>query len=410
MCCRKPARSMSGSSSRSTASRDLRRNRNSSMPDDLDSVERLAEAASAHDDAEGSVPASVRIMRLWRAIKRAPLIIKIIDRGASLQRDLRLRRAQAVDVAATLARRSREQGDDVVVWLTVIARLAVAWSRRTFNRLYSLAAGVEADRPSDSQDQGSRGLAGISEHLNFALRPRLPVLKQTEAAECGLACLAMISCYYGHFTDITQIRSRFAASNRGMRVADLMKVAGRVQLATRAVRLELNDIGKLRTPAILHWNLDHFVVLKRVERKGIRIHDPARGDCLVPWPQVDRAFSGVALEVWPSAEFAKGDERRRIRIRDVTGPIKGLYGYFLSLFAIGALLEILSVCLPVLSQWAIDNVVVQADADLLSLLAIAMLSVLLLQLVFSAFRRWFITYTSSTFGLQWRTSVLGHLV
>src|SRR5262249_57840782 len=121
-----------------------------------------------------------------------------------------------------------------------------------------------------------RGLARISEHLNFAFRPRLPVLKQTEAAECGLACLAMISCYFGHLTDVAQIRTRFATSNRGLTLADLMRVAVRIKLSTRAVRLELNDIAKLQTPAILHWNLDHFVVLKGVERKGIRIHDPAR--------------------------------------------------------------------------------------------------------------------------------------
>jgi ATP-binding cassette subfamily B protein RaxB len=351
-----------------------------------------------------------RLRRLLCAIKTSPVVVEAADRVSDFSRALRPTLARAVEALAAASQAGARTVADTARRAHYFAQALVA--RRIVAGEGALDASdvSRADRPQSGSEPGPRGLARISEHLNFAFRPRLPVLKQTEAAECGLACLAMISCYFGRLTDVTQIRTRFATSNRGLTLADLMKVAGRIQLSTRAVRLELNDIAKLQTPAILHWNLDHFVVLKRVERKGIRIHDPARGDCLVLWPQVDRAFSGVALEIWPASDFAKGDDRRKIRILDVTGPIKGIYGYFLSLFAIGALLEILSICLPIFSQWAIDNVVVQADSDLLTLLAIAMLSVLLLQLVFSAFRRWFITYTGSTFGLQWRTSVLAHLV
>ena len=75
------------------------------------------------------------------------------------------------------------------------------------------------------------------------------------------------------------------------------------------------------------------------------------------------------------------------------------------LVAIGALL-VLGVLVPVFTQWAMDNVVARGDADLLTLLAVAMTIVLLLQLVFTTFRSWFLTYTSSTFSLQWKSSVL----
>jgi ATP-binding cassette, subfamily B, bacterial CvaB/MchF/RaxB len=254
------------------------------------------------------------------------------------------------------------------------------------------------------------GLERISERLNFGFARKLPVLRQTEAAECGLVCLAMVASFHGLRTDPASIRSRHATSNRGLTLANIVKMAAPLGLCARAVRLEVANLDKLRLPAVLHWNLDHFVVLRQVTRKGLRIHDPASGERLVMWSEVDKSFSGVALELWPSTEFAKGDERRRIGLFDVTGRIHGAVGYLLNLVAIGVLLELLAILVPFFTQWAMDNVVALADADLLTLLAVGMTIVLLLQLVFTSFRGWFITYTSSTFSLQWKTSVLGHMV
>jgi ATP-binding cassette subfamily B protein RaxB len=278
--------------------------------------------------------------------------------------------------------------------------------RAVAKRLRAIAVRLIAYRQAES----SGGLEQISERLNFGFTPKLPVLRQTEAAECGLVCLAMVASFHGLRTDPAAIRSRHAASNRGLTLANIMKIASRLGLSARAVRLEVPDLNKLRLPAVLHWNLDHFVVLRQVTRKGLRIHDPATGERLVPWAEVDKAFSGVALELWPSTEFARRDERRHVGLFDVTGRISGAVGYLLNLVAIGVLLELLAILVPFFTQWAMDNVVALGDADLLTLLAFGMTIVLLLQLVFTTFRGWFITYTSSTFSLQWKSSVLAHMV
>jgi ATP-binding cassette subfamily B protein RaxB len=274
------------------------------------------------------------------------------------------------------------------------------------NRLHAIAVRLIAHRQAPS----TGSLEQISERLNFGFTPKLPVLRQTEAAECGLVCLAMVASFHGLRTDPAAIRSRHAVSNRGLTLANLMKIASRLGLSTRAVRLDIPDLDKLRLPAVLHWNLDHFVVLRQVARKGLRIHDPASGERLVPWAEVDKAFSGVALELWPSTEFARRDERRHVGLFDVTGRISGAVGYLLNLVAIGILLELLAILVPFFTQWTMDNVVALGDADLLTLLAFGMTIVLLLQLVFTTFRGWFITYTSSTFSLQWKSSVLAHMV
>src|SRR6185437_425736 len=92
-------------------------------------------------------------------------------------------------------------------------------------------------------------------------RRQLPVIFQTEATECGLACLAMIAGYHGLRTDLQSLRQRFSISLRGATLAHLIKFAGQLELSCRPIRLELEDLSYLQTPCILHWDMTHFVVL-----------------------------------------------------------------------------------------------------------------------------------------------------
>ena len=134
------------------------------------------------------------------------------------------------------------------------------------------------------------------DRLQFGFGRRLPVVLQAEAAECGMACLAMVLAYYGHRVDLGTMRRRHALSLKGMTLRNLIDLAGTMGLATRALRVELVDLGRLRLPCVLHWGLNHFVVLQRAGRRAIVIHDPARGRRRVNLDEASREFTGVALE------------------------------------------------------------------------------------------------------------------
>ncbi|HST02824.1 MAG TPA: cysteine peptidase family C39 domain-containing protein, partial [Usitatibacter sp.] len=110
--------------------------------------------------------------------------------------------------------------------------------------------------------------------LRFAAGRRLPLFLQTEAAECGLASLGMVACFHGHRIDLAAMRRRFTVSLKGATLAYLMQVAGRLQLAPRPLRLELSEVPHLRAPCILHWDLNHFVVLRSADARGAVVHDP----------------------------------------------------------------------------------------------------------------------------------------
>src|SRR5690606_12575808 len=135
--------------------------------------------------------------------------------------------------------------------------------------------------------------------LADALRHRTPILLQSEAAECGLACLLMVAGHHGRHLDMTSARQRFTISINGMTLADIIDVGRELGMASRGLSLDLDELKLLRLPCILHWDHNHFVVLVRVEGRSIVIHDPAAGRRTIPFAEVGKRFTGVALEAWP---------------------------------------------------------------------------------------------------------------
>lgn len=144
----------------------------------------------------------------------------------------------------------------------------------------------------------------IQSLLDFGVRSRLPLVIQAEAAECGLACLAMIASYHGHRIDLGTLRRRHPVSLKGVTLRGLIQVANQLHLACRPLRFELDHLRQLRLPAIVHWDLNHFVVLKAVKHKGIVIHDPASGEKSYLIAEASKHLTGIALELSPMGDFA----------------------------------------------------------------------------------------------------------
>jgi ATP-binding cassette subfamily B protein RaxB len=241
-------------------------------------------------------------------------------------------------------------------------------------------------------------------------RRKLPVLLQTEAAECGLACLAMIVSYHGHAADVAALRRRFAVSLQGTTLVALADFAERLGLASRAVRLELDDLRNLRQPCLLHWKFSHFVVLKRVGRQAVTIHDPARGARTVPLREVGESFTGVALELWPGPKFERRTPEHRVHLRQLVGKISGLGRSLAQILLVAAALETFVVASPLFLQWVVDHALVTGSTELLTLLAFGFGLLVVSEQATAALRSWVVMHFETTLRLQWQASVLSHLL
>ncbi|KXF77954.1 ABC transporter [Paramesorhizobium deserti] len=246
--------------------------------------------------------------------------------------------------------------------------------------------------------------------LSFGFRRPLPVILQTEVAECGLACLAMVASYHGHRIDLGALRRRFSASMKGLSLIDISRFASGLSLAARAVRIELEELVNLRLPCILHWKLRHYVVLERVTSKGAIINDPAVGRRHIPHSEISEYFSGIALELWPTGGFEKKTERDRIRLSDLFRRVVGLKRALAQIFLLSLCLESFALLAPIGSQVIFDEVIVAADHDLLTVVAVTLGALLLLQTMTGLARSWATLIMGTSLSVQWTAALFDHLL
>ena len=246
--------------------------------------------------------------------------------------------------------------------------------------------------------------------LSFSGRRQLPVMLQSEMAECGLACLAMVASYHGYRTDLTDLRHRFPLSLKGATLRSLMQIGERLELRPRALRLELENLSELQTPCVLHWDMNHFVVLKKVQGNKVIIHDPAKGVRTLSAKELGEHFTGVALELTPSAHFKPQEQVQCIRLREFWSKTLGLKSFLLQLLVLSVVLQLFALLSPFYMQWVVDEVLLSRDESLLLVLALGFGLLMLLGVLTTAFRGFVVMYLGTSFGFQMANNLLRHLL
>ena len=246
--------------------------------------------------------------------------------------------------------------------------------------------------------------------INFRGGYNLPSILQSEHSECALACLAMISGYYGHKIDITTLRGRYSVSQRGVTLKDVIQVAERMNLTSRAVRLEIEEIGKLKCPAILHWGMNHFVVLKKVSAGKLTIHDPAVGVRIISLKDAGKDFTGVALELTPTNDFKEKNEEKRLKISQLWSSATGLKRGVIQIILLSLLLELFGLGIPYFSQIVIDDVLISRDNDLLKIIIIAYILLVLIQMATGFIRSFVVMHLTTKMSFQFAINIYRHLL
>lgn len=222
----------------------------------------------------------------------------------------------------------------------------------------------------------------------------------------------MICSAYGQHHDLAALRRRFPISLKGVTLAQLISCSADLGFSSRPLRLDLNELDKLRLPCILHWDLDHFIVLKKVlnRKRGIVIVDPAVGQRRLSMMEISRHFTGVALELTPNSDFKPERRAPRVRLSELTGRVGGLKRSLVQIFLVALTLQLFAIAAPLLTQIVIDDVLASADRDLLNLLILGFGLLLAVQTALGLARSWMVTVLSQNLALQWTGNVFAHLV
>lgn len=246
--------------------------------------------------------------------------------------------------------------------------------------------------------------------LRFRSRHRLPVMLQTEMAECGLACLAMIATFHGFEIDLNSLRRKHPISMRGTTLHNLMQIADKMDFACRPLRLELEQLDQLRLPTILHWDMNHFVVLKSVSKTHIVIHDPAQGERKIAINEVSKHFTGIALELTPTPQFKPKNEVRKLPFWTFWQRVTGLKSSMMQVFLLSIALQLFSLISPLFTQLVMDEVIISHDLGFLKVLALGFFLLMLIDAGTTALRSLLLMGFSSMLSMQMTTNLFRHLI
>ncbi|PLK24576.1 ABC transporter [Porphyrobacter sp. TH134] len=241
--------------------------------------------------------------------------------------------------------------------------------------------------------------------LGFLTRSRVRLIRQTEMAECGLASLTMVANYHGLDIDLATMRRRYSPSMRGAPLRALINLADQIGLTPRAVKLPLEELGNLHMPAVLHWDLNHYVVIEAVKNGKALIHNPDGRSTWMPLAEVSDHFTGVALELRRSNDFTAQSLRERLRISQLWQSMTGLKRALAQVLLLSLVLQAFVLASPYYMQVAIDNALPALDNDLLTVLALGFGLFTLINVVASLLRSFVLMNAGASVGFALATNV-----
>lgn len=203
-------------------------------------------------------------------------------------------------------------------------------------------------------------------------------------------------------------------SLKGATVKQLLAIGEELGFSGRPLRGEIADLRQVALPAILHWNLNHFVVLVRVSQgmRGIRyhVHDPATGVRTYSEGELARHFTGIMLELVKSENFRPLAERTRLRINQLWSRMEGFWPAFRQIFLLSTVLQLVALVAPFFMQISIDTALPSGDADLLLVLALGFGGVAIVSMLTTWVRTLVLVRLDASLSYQVTVNLFRHLL
>ncbi|MFC3908686.1 peptidase domain-containing ABC transporter [Legionella dresdenensis] len=246
--------------------------------------------------------------------------------------------------------------------------------------------------------------------LFYQRKKQLPMILQNQIAECGLACIAMVSNFWGHDLDLNFLRSFDSGTVTGTTLLSICETLDQLGFNTRAFKVPMSEIQLIKCPAIIHWNMNHFVVLKAVTRKYVIIHDPATGVVRYTFEQFSASFTGIVLEVEQAINFKPVEMSRKFKLMDFVNSVSGVNKFLLLLLLLSLAIEFFSLLNPLLMQYVTDNVINTRDKGNLYTMVTAFAILAFVHGMADWVRSNMVIYLSNNLTAQFSTNIVKHIL
>lgn len=252
-----------------------------------------------------------------------------------------------------------------------------------------------------------RWLMASSEDL---MRTKLPMILQEQVSECAHACVAMVACFWGHDLDLGYLRRRSPTSIRGVNLHQVNQLFGELGFETRALRVPMEELALVTCPALLHWNMNHFVVLKKVTRTHFVIHDPAMGVRRLTHAEVSKCFTGIVLEVSKPPLFQPILARHSLNGWSWLKSVENFKRWLGLLMLLSLVIEMLTLAAPLFTQYVTDHVIGSADFENLKVAVLGFLVIIMGLVLSERLRAHLVLYLKMRMTEQFSVQVMRHLL
>lgn len=246
--------------------------------------------------------------------------------------------------------------------------------------------------------------------LRFHKSPKLPIILQNERAECGHACVAMISNFWGHQLDLYSLRSISNTSTRGVTLLDINTLFEKLGFVTRALQVPMEELHLIKCPAVLHWNMNHFVVLKKVKKNQVVIHDPAEGVRHCSLDEFSQSYTGIVLEVEKSNDFKEIYSHKKLTLYHLFKTVRGVSKFLILLILLSLSIEVLSLLNPLFIQYVTDDVIGFSERSNLYVIAAGFAILAIIQVFTEYIRGNLVIYFTNNLTEQFSSNVVKHLL
>ncbi len=248
------------------------------------------------------------------------------------------------------------------------------------------------------------------ERLRFGLNsPRIPVVQQLAATDCGAASLAMVLGYFGKDVRLDEIRDILGPGRDGANALALINAAKWYGLRGRGVSIEVDDLQYLEPAAILHWAFNHFVVFESLEKEAVRIVDPGFGRRRIPMEEFRKSFTGVALLFEPTDSFKPAKDKSQPvwrYIREVIAKPK----LWPRIITLSLLLQVFGLAVPAFTGALVDRVVPREDYHLFLVLGLGFSAIAIFYFLSSLIRSHLLLHLRTNIDARMTLGFLDHLI
>lgn len=225
-----------------------------------------------------------------------------------------------------------------------------------------------------------------------------PFVEQQSATDCGAACLAMVSLYWGKRFSLNTLRNLAGVGRSGASLRNLAKAAETLGYNARPVRASLSRLVEQKNPWIAHWEGDHYVVVYRVKGDKILVADPGRGKRYLPRQEFLDGWTGYALLLDPTLQLQStpSEKRSLLKFAGVLLPYRSIW---VQVILLSLLIQLFGLVSPMFTQIILDRVVVNKSMTTLNVFALGVLLFGVWGLCLSSMRQYLLSYVSNRLDL-----------